>query len=141
MIQQWDYPVDEPVSLSRWRQHRLAAHLPAIALRVERGETLRAIASEYGVSHEALRQALKRDGCATRQSCMPAAAPRRARGHRLPGRGRSSILSPDEVGALLLRHRHGESMRSLARSVGVSHETIRRVLANVSPCATASTTA
>jgi len=38
--------VGEPVSLPEWRQDGLSEHLPSTALRVERGETLRAIAVE-----------------------------------------------------------------------------------------------
>ena len=137
MTQQWDFPVDEPVSLPEWRQRHLAEHLPATAARVLRGETLRAIAPECGLSHEALRRALTRHGYATRPTPTPAASPRRHRIHRLPGRGRSMALSPDEVSTLLRRRRAGESMRSLARSTGVSHETIRRVLASTSQSASA----
>ena len=123
--------MDEPVSLPQWRRDRLSPHMHTIALRVERGETLRAIGMEYGVSHETLRQALKRNGYLTRPPTVPASSPRLGRMHRLPGRGRSTALAPEEVTALLARHHAGESIRSLAHSVVVSHETIRRVLANV----------
>ena len=131
MIQQWDFPVDEPVSLSKWRHDHLSEHVPAIALRVERGETLRAIAQKYGVSHEALRQALKRPGIATRPLPAPVSPTRRVRSHRMPGRGRSTALAPSEVTTLLARHHAGESMRSLARASGVSHETLRRAFARI----------
>ena len=132
MTQQWDFPVDEPVSLPQWRRDRLSEHLPSIAIRIERGETVRTIAAAYGISHEALRQALKRRGHATRSSPVPATAPRRVRAHRLPGRGRSTALTPDEVGTLLLRHRAGESIRFLARATGVSHEAMRQMLGRAS---------
>ena len=120
MTQQWDCPVDEPVSLPERRYHRLAEHLSAIANRVASGQTLRAIARDYGVSHEALRQALKRSGYATRPSPVPDTSSRRARTYRLPGRGGSTTFSPEEVGVLLLRHRSGESLRALARSLSDS---------------------
>jgi hypothetical protein len=93
------------------------------------------------VSHEALCQALKRTGNVQRSPTLPAAAPRRGRLHRLPGRVRSTALVPSEVTALLARHHAGESLRSLARAVGVSHETLRRAFAvataAVSNCASA----
>ena len=131
MTQQWDFPVDEPVALPEWRHNRLVEHLPAIAARIAVGDGLRAIAAEYGVSHETLRQVVKRAEYATRPALTPAAPPRRNRLHRLPGRGWSTVLAPEEVATLLARHRAGESMRSLARRSGVSHETIRRTLAQV----------
>jgi transposase-like protein len=131
MIQQWDFPVDEPVSLPEWRRPHLTEHLPAIATRIEHGETLRAIAREYSVSHEALRQALKRQGHATRPTPAADAPPRRVRLYRLPGRGGSMALAPDEIAALRLQHRSGASIRSLARTYGVSHETVRRTLARM----------
>ena len=81
MIQQWDFPVDEPVSLLAWRQHRLTEQLPRIAARIERGETLRAVAAEFGISHESLRQALRRAGLSTRSTVVPAGLLRRARIH------------------------------------------------------------
>ncbi len=133
MIQQWDFPVDEPVSLSEWRQTRLTDHVHAIAARIERGETLRAIAADFGLSHETLRQALERAGFRTRPDQSVAADPRRSRVHRVPGRGRSMALTPTEVAALSRRNQAGESMRSLARSYGVSHETIRRHLSQLRP--------
>ena len=132
MTQQWDFPVDEPVSLPAYRHRRLEESVAAIAIRVECGESLRTIAREYGVSHETLRKALKRHGRATRSSPVPAAAPRRVRAHRLPGRGRSTALTHDEVGTLLLRHQAGESIRSLARATGVSHEAMRQTLGRAS---------
>ena len=141
MIQQWDFPVDEPVSLPGWRQSHVTEQLPHIAARFERGESLRGIAVECGISHEALRQALKRNGYVTRPPPSPAVPPRQTRIQRVPGRGCSTALAPDEVTALLLRHRTGESMRSLARSTGVSHETIRRVLADVAQRVMTSATA
>ncbi len=129
MIQQWDFPVDEPVSLPAWRCHRLTAHLPAIAGRVAQGEALRTIANEYGMSHDALRQQLMRGGHATRQPLAAAVPARRTRANRRLGRGCSSVLSREEVAALLVRQQAGESIRALARTSGVSHETVRRVLA------------
>lgn len=62
MIQQWDFPVDEPVPLAKWRQRRVDADLPTVTRRLEAGETLRVIATDYGVSHETLRRALNRAG-------------------------------------------------------------------------------
>jgi hypothetical protein len=85
MTQQWDFPVDEPVSLQEWRVHRTTEQLPAIAERIAAGETLRAVAADQGMSHEALRQALTRAGYATRKAVALAAAPRRSRGYRVVG--------------------------------------------------------
>ena len=141
MIQQWDFPVDEPVSLSAWRQHRLAEQLPRIAARIERGETLRAVAAEFGISHESLRQTLRRAGLSTRPTVVPAAPLRRVRSHRLPGRGRSTALAPEAIVVLLVRHRAGESIRALARASGVSHETMRRALSEAAYNGAKTTTA
>ncbi|MGH2602455.1 MAG: helix-turn-helix domain-containing protein [Dehalococcoidia bacterium] len=57
--------------------------------------------------------------------------PRRARRYRLPGRGRSRAIAPEELAGLIIRYQQGESIRSLAGSVDVSRETMRRTLANV----------
>jgi hypothetical protein len=62
MIQQWDFPVDEPVSLAEWRRSRLAHGLSEVATRMAHGETLRTLAAEYGTSHESMRRALTRAG-------------------------------------------------------------------------------
>ena len=129
MIQQWDFPVDEPASLPEWREKGLAGHLPGVAAGVAAGETLRTVASEYGVSHEALRRTLKQAGFATSKGAAPAAALRRTHRHRVIGRGRAVLISPAEANLLLGQHRNGESIRSLARATGVSHETMRRTLA------------
>jgi len=127
MIQQWDFPVDEPVASVEGGRRRLVEILGPIVGRVAARDSLRTFSLEYGVSHEALRQFLQRWGSATRPSPVPTSSPRRDHLHRLPGCGRASILAPSEVQALL-RRRTGESLRALSRSAGVSHETIRQVL-------------
>src|SRR5437867_2488847 len=104
-------------------------YLPEIAERLTAGETLRALAAEYDISYDSLRQALKRAGYSTSKPPMPAAVPRRIRRHRVPGGGRPVLITPAEAAEFLQRHRASESIRSLARASGVSHETMRRVLA------------
>jgi lambda repressor-like predicted transcriptional regulator len=133
MTQQWDFPVDEPVLLPAWRAHKSAEQLPTIAARIAAGATLRGLAAEYGVSHEALRQTLKRAGIATGRPATPAPPPRRSRSYRVAGLGRSRVFAPSEVAVLLARHSGGESIRALARATGVSHETLRRLFA-AAPC-------
>ena len=132
MIQQWDFPVDEPVSLPEFRRHRLDDAIMRIAERIRAGTSIRSLAAEYGVSHEAIRRALMRAHITIElgKDVRPSKELRRTRAHRLGGRGRSYTLRPDEVAHLLLRHRAGESIRALARQSGVSHETMRRALAN-----------
>jgi len=127
---QWDFPVDEPVSMLAYRRHHLDEEIPAIVRCMSGGARLRELAGEYGVSREAIRRALIRAGVtiAIERIAETGAPPRRPRAHRLPGRGRSRAFEPAEVSALLTRHVGGESLRSLARGTGVSHETIRRVL-------------
>src|SRR5215207_9400465 len=104
MTQQWDFPVDEPVSLSAYRRHRLAESVTVIAERLGAGTSLRALAHEYGVSREAVRRVLAHpvvvvDRAKPMQSDLPQ---RRGRAHRRPGRGRSRIFTPAEVAALLV---------------------------------------
>jgi transposase-like protein len=88
------------------------------------------VAIDFGVSHETLRRALCQDGFITAARLAPALQPpRRERAYRLPGRGRSRAITPEELADLITRLNEGESIRSLARLVGVSHETMRRTLA------------
>jgi lambda repressor-like predicted transcriptional regulator len=94
------------------------------------GRPLRDVALQFGVSHETLRRALRHEGVVLPLlPAPPVQALRRQRGYRLPGRGRSRAILPDELADLISRHREGASIRALARSVGVSHETMRRTLA------------
>src|SRR5215211_6315681 len=125
MIQQWDFPVDEPVSLPECRHHRLHHHLPAIVERKCADTSIRALADEYGVSREAIRRAVARSGIATEveKEPQPGLPLRRVRAYRLPGRGHSRAFTPAEVTELLRRHGSGESVRALARATGVSYET------------------
>jgi lambda repressor-like predicted transcriptional regulator len=128
---QWDFPVDEPVSLPSYRCQRVDDSIHLIAQQIRAGASIRALAREYGVSREAIRRAIVRAGVVVEVDShpQPDVAPRRIRAYRLPGRGRSRALTPVEVAALLARHAGGESLRSLARAVGVSHETMRRTMA------------
>jgi site-specific DNA recombinase len=104
----------------------------AAADRVLSGAPLRDVAMHFGVSHETLRRALRQEGIITSARLAPAPhPPRRERAYRLPGRGRSRAITPEELADLVIRLNEGESIRSLARSVGVSHETLRRSLAAV----------
>jgi lambda repressor-like predicted transcriptional regulator len=140
---QWDFPVDEPVSVLNYRRPGLDNSIEEIAELARGGMSIRALAGKYGVSREAIRRALCRAAVAvsvneTSQSAMPL---RRVRVHRLPGRGRSRAFTPEEVVALHARREAGESMRSLARAAGVSHETVRRVLATIPQRAGESATA
>ena len=77
----------------------------------------------------------------TKQSLVSAAPRRRVRIYRLPGRGRSTALAPEETAVLLVRHRASESIRSLARASAVSHETMRRLLAEAAQNGAKSATA
>ena len=129
---QWDFPVDEPVSLPQWKQNRVRDSIHQIAERIRAGASIRSLAREYGVGRETLRRELNRVGITieTTQIAQVVAPPRRVRLHRVPGCGRSLDILPENVPLLLTRHQAGESLRSLARSTGVSHETMRRVLAS-----------
>jgi transposase-like protein len=99
---------------------------------VRSGTPLRDIAILFGVSHETLRRTLREDGIITSARLAPVPhPPRRERAYRLPGRGRSRAITPVELAELVTRLDQGESIRSLARSVGVSHETMRRSLAQL----------
>ena len=130
MIQQWDCPVDEPVSLPEWRRYRVRERTGEIAERIQHGVSIRSLAGEYGVNCELIRCEVARAGIEfTKVPAAPPTPVRRTRMHRLPGRGRSRAFTPDEVAELLARHHYGESIRSLARATGVSHETIRQTLA------------
>lgn len=60
MIQQWDFPVDEPVSLPEHRRRRVDEAILHIAGRLQTGTSIRSLAAEYGVSREAIRRALAR---------------------------------------------------------------------------------
>lgn len=140
MTQQWDFPVDEPASLPEYRRHRVADAVPVIARRIATGASIRSLAAEYEVSREAIRRALAKAGIVitVEKNSPPTMTLRRTRGHRLPSRGRSQTLTPDELTPLLTRHHAGESIRALAREAGVSHETLRRGLANGNPVERAS---
>lgn len=101
--------------------------------RIRAGLPLRAVAAELGVGREALRRALHDDGIV-----LPVRAPvlmtqpHRRPSYCLPGRGRSRALPPAEFVALLAGRHAGGNLRSLARSAGVSHETLRRNAAEAS---------
>jgi hypothetical protein len=50
VIQQWDFPVDEPVSLPAYRRRRVDATVAYIAERIRTGTSIRALTDElrYG---------------------------------------------------------------------------------------------
>lgn len=129
MTQQWDFPVDEPVSLLDYRRDLFVEQLPAIAARIAAGETLRALAAECSTSHETLRRALVQAGFTTVKASPSSAEQRRIRRRSWPGRRRPTLIAQTEAIEFLERHRGGESIRALARRAGVSHETMRRMLA------------
>ena len=116
MIQQWDFPVDEPVSLVEWRQRQSIVDIATLDDHISKGESLRRVAAECGVSHETLRRWLQQAGVTTAPVAVTVAPRRGERRHRVPDRGRSKALGPNEVAVLLRRHRAGESIRSLAMS-------------------------
>ena len=131
MIQQWDFPVDKPISLPAWRGLRVADDIDVIAGRRRAGDGLRTISAAYGVGHETIRWELARAGIRTARETarVSMVTERRPREHRQPGQERRVTLSSEEIGVLLARHRVGKSIRSLARDAGVSHETVRRAFA------------
>jgi hypothetical protein len=99
MIQQWDFPVDEPVSLTGYRRRRVDDTVAIIADRIRTGTSIRALADEFGVSRAAIRRALARTGVVTEVEKEPQPGPplRHVRAYRLPGRRRSRALTPTEV--------------------------------------------
>ena len=86
MIQRWDFPVDEPVSLRGWRRLRVSKDIEVIAARVRSGESLRSVAAAYGMSHETIRRVLARAGIDIARSSpsVPAATGLRPGVHHLP---------------------------------------------------------
>jgi lambda repressor-like predicted transcriptional regulator len=108
----------------------LEESVTVIAERLRTGASIRTLSVEYGVSQEAIRRAAARSGVevATEPHQEHAMPLRRVRLHRLPGRGRSRSVAPEEIATLLARRQAGESIRSLARTTGVSHESMRRTL-------------
>lgn len=67
-----------------------------------------------------------------RHEAVQPAPLRRSRINYQAGRGRSLALTPSEITNAAARNRAGESVRSIGRAYGVSHETIRRMLASTS---------
>lgn len=88
------------------------------------------MALHFGVSHETLRRAVRLEGIVMPlRPVAPMRPLRHERAYRLPGWGRSRTIAPEELTDLVDWHHQGESMHSLARSVGVSHEIMRPTLA------------
>lgn len=112
MIQQWDFPVDELVSLPDYRRSCLAAHLDSITARVAAGTSPRALAAEYGVSHEAVRQLLQGQAASCPRASREVAPTRWTRQNTRSARGRSLSLSEAEIKPARARPAAGMSMRA-----------------------------
>ena len=114
------YDVTSATILWILRRHgvevRTRQHLPAeeVIDRYQQGDNLSTLAHRYGVSTGMIHRFLEAHGVERRSSAPQAGVPR--------------VVSPETEAEILRRNREGESLRSIATSLGVSRAAVRNVL-------------
>lgn len=114
------YGVSDVTVLGLLRRHgvklRTSQNLPAeeVITRYRQGDSLAILAQHYGVSVKTIQRLMKAHGVERRSSAPQAGVPR--------------VVSAETEAKIVQRNRAGESLRSIATSLGISRSAVKSVL-------------